>query len=192
MSAICNVSCFNSIIDKVEGLIMTEVKHLTFGSKNAPITIESFITFACPFCKNYFKAADHALTPHIESGEVQHVVKHFDKTKQALLKGTVANIHLNYDKPEETLAIIRQLYDTQDQWKVSFATVEDKMANEFNLTPQKDADERSLAINEETFERGIKGIPTVFINNEKFEFNPLKDEQDKIESLLNEAISKLK
>lgn len=171
---------------------MTEVKYLTFGSENAPITVESFINFACSFCKNYFKAADSVLAPYIESGDLQHVVKHFDKTKQALLKGTVANIYLNYDEPEETLAIIRQLYDTQDQWKVSFTAIEDKMINELNLTPQKDADARSLAINEETFERGIKGIPTVFINEEKFEFDPLKDKQDKIETLLNEAISKLK
>ena len=122
----------------------------------------------------------------------------FDRPKKVvsenerLVMDDQGNVWINYDNPEETLAIIRQLYDTQDQWKASFATVEDKMANEFNLTPQRDADERSLAINEETFERGIKGIPTVFINDKKFEFNPLKDEQDKIESLLNEAISKLK
>ncbi|PHK48939.1 thioredoxin domain-containing protein [Staphylococcus edaphicus] len=170
---------------------MTIVKHLSFGSVNAPIKVESFINFACPYCKNYFKAVDNTLTPYIEAGQVQHIIKHFDKTKQALLKGTVANIHLDYDKPEETLAIIRKLYETQENWKASFTDIEEKMAHEFNLTPKKDADARSLAINEEIFDRGIKGIPTVFINEEQFQFNPLEDEQVKIETLLKETISKL-
>ncbi|PWG67463.1 hypothetical protein DEM28_28415, partial [Enterobacter mori] len=33
---------------------MTEITHLTFGSDDAAITVESFINFACPYCKNYF------------------------------------------------------------------------------------------------------------------------------------------
>lgn len=170
---------------------MTKVNHLTLGSNEAPIQVESFINFACPYCKNYFRAADKALKPFIEAGIVQHVVKHFDKTKQALLKGTVANIHLNYQKVDETIEIIRDLYDTQDEWKKSFTAIEDKMTQTLNLTPNKEADERSLAINEETFERGIKGIPTVFINEVQFEFNPLKDEQSEIEALITDKITQL-
>lgn len=37
------------------------------------------------------------------------------------------------------------------------------MEEEYNLTPHKEADDRSLAIHEEAFERGIKGIPTVLL-----------------------------
>ncbi|WP_259338966.1 hypothetical protein [Staphylococcus shinii] len=65
------------------------------------------------------------------------------------------------------------------------------MTQTLNLTPNKEADERSLAINEETFERGIKGIPTVFINEVQFEFNPLKDEQSEIEALITDKITQL-
>lgn len=167
---------------------MTEIKHLTFGSNDAPIKVESFINFACPYCKNYFYAADTVLTPLVEQGKVQHVIKHFDKTKQALLKGTVANIYLDYQQPEKTLEIIRELYQAQNQWKVDFSTIETKMKQAFNLSPHKEADERSLAIHEEAFERGIKGIPIVFINDNPFEFNPLDDDQETIEAKLNKQI----
>src|SRR5699024_5950336 len=81
------------------------------------------------------------------------VIKHFDKTKQALLKGTVANIYLDYQQPEKTLEIIRELYQTQNQWKVDFSTIEAKMKQAFNLSPHKEADERYLAIHEEALER---------------------------------------
>ena len=43
-----------------------------------------------------------------------------------------------------------------------FSTIEAKMEEEYNLTPHKEADDRSLAIHE-AFERGIKGIPTVLL-----------------------------
>ena len=168
---------------------MTEINYLTIGSESAPIKVESFINFACPYCKNYFFAADTVLKPLIDQGKVQHTIKHFDKTKQGLLKGTVANIYLNYQQPEKTLDIIRELYNTQTQWKVNFATIETKMEEEFNLVPCKEADDRSLAINEEAFERGIKGIPTVFINGNLFEFNPLEDKQETIETKLTEQLN---
>lgn len=168
---------------------MSEIKHLTIGEQRAPITVESFINFACPYCKNYFKAADKTLQDLIANGKVKHVIKHFDKTKQGLLKGTVANIYLDYEQPQETLNFIHQLYDTQQTWKQSFAIIEKKMEEEFKLTPQQAADERSLAITKETFERGIGGIPTVFINGVKFEFNPLEDSEEEIATKLTEQLA---
>ena len=72
---------------------------------------------------------------------MKHVIKHFDKTKQGLLKGTVANIYLDYEQPQETLKFIHQLYDTQQTWKQSFAIIEKKMEEDFKLTPQQAADE---------------------------------------------------
>ncbi|GGI02776.1 MULTISPECIES: thioredoxin domain-containing protein [Mammaliicoccus] len=167
---------------------MTEIQHLTLGNKDANITVEAFINFACPYCAHYFAAADEVLEPYINDGSVQYVIKHFDKTKQRLLKGTVANIHLDYNDPEETLKIIRHLYDTQEEWTLNFETIERKMEYDLSLSPQKNADDRSLAIHQETFERGIKGIPTVFINNEKFEFSPTEDDVATIQEKLKKAL----
>ena len=62
------------------------------------------------------------------------------------------------------------------------------MEHELGLSPQKNADDRSLAIMQETFERGIKGVPTVFINDEKFEFNPVEDDKETIQEKLRNAL----
>ncbi len=170
---------------------MTEIQHLTVGSKDANITIEAFINFTCPYCLNYFAAADEVLEPYINENKVQYIVKHFDKKKQRLLKGTVANIYLDYDDPEETFKIIRYLYETQDEWTLNFETIERKMEHELGLSPQKNADDRSLAIMQKTFERGIKGVPTVFINDEKFEFNPVEDDKETIQEKLRNALDSI-
>ncbi|WP_239747768.1 thioredoxin domain-containing protein [Mammaliicoccus sp. P-M56] len=167
---------------------MTEIQHLTAGNKEANITVEAFINFACPYCSQYFAAADEVLEPYINDGSVQYIIKHFDKTKQRLLKGTVANIYLDYNDPEETFEIIRHLYGTQEEWTLNFETIERKMEHELGLSPQKNADDRSLAIHQETFERGITGVPSVFINGEKFEFNPTEDDKATIQEKLEKAL----
>ena len=156
---------------------MSDVQHLTLGKSNAPVTVESFINFACPYCKNYFKAADSYLTPLI------------DKTKQGLLKGTIANFYLDYEDVSRTYQLIHHLYETQESWKTSFSAIERKMEDEFNLALNKAADERSLAITAEAFERGITGIPTVFIDGEKFVFNPLEDDEVTIVEKLSEQLT---
>lgn len=167
---------------------MTTIQHLTVGNKEANITVEAFINFACPYCSHYFAAADEVLKPYINDGSVQYIIKHFDKTKQRLLKGTVANIYLDYNDPEETFEIIRHLYGTQEEWTLNFETIERKMEQELALSPQKNADNRSLAIHQETFERGITGVPSVFINGEKFEFNPTEDDKATIKEKLEKAL----
>src|SRR5699024_136212 len=98
----------------------------------------------------------------------------------------------DYEDVGETLKIMRELYDSQKAWTQDFATVEQKMQQDFNLSPQKEADDRSLAITEEAVKREIKGIPTVFINGKKFEFNPLKDLQRTIETKLIRQIEEIK
>ena len=49
---------------------MTEIQHLTVGSKDANITVEAFINFACPYCSHYFAAADEVLEPYINENKV--------------------------------------------------------------------------------------------------------------------------
>lgn len=167
---------------------MPEVQHLTFGDKDAEHTVEAFINFACPYCLNYFKAADTSLNDYIEDGRVHYIIKHFDKTKERLLKGTVANLYLDYNDPDETLKIIRHLFETQDEWILNFETIERKMENELALSPQKNAGDRSLAIHQETFERGIKGVPVIFIDGKAFDFDPTEDDIPTIQQKLITAL----
>ena len=62
------------------------------------------------------------------------------------------------------------------------------MEDELRLAPQKHADDRSLAINRETFGRDITGIPTVFINGERFDFDPVEDNQETIQEKLEKSL----
>ncbi|GGA26150.1 thioredoxin domain-containing protein [Paenibacillus physcomitrellae] len=64
---------------------------LSCGREDAPVKVEVFLNLACPYCATFFQAADDVLPPYLASGQVQYVIKHYDKPREMLLYGTLAN-----------------------------------------------------------------------------------------------------
>lgn len=58
---------------------------LSYGKKDAPVKVEVFLNLACPYCATFFQAADETLPSYMENGQVQYVVKHYDKPREMLL-----------------------------------------------------------------------------------------------------------
>ena len=155
-----------------------EVKHLVLGSEEAEATIESYINIGCPFCSTYIKVIDGIFSPYIKSGKVKHVIKHVDRTNGALLKGTVAGTYLNYDEPEKAYKDMKELLETRPEWTASFEEALMKL-EAMNLVEQVGQAGRTREILAEAAERGVRIVPTVFINEEKFDF-PVKGEESEI------------
>jgi len=166
-----------------------EVKHLVLGSDEAETTIESFINIGCPFCSTYIKVVDEIFTPYIESKKVKHVIKHVDRTNGALLKGTVAGTYLNYDEPEKAYEDMKNLLETRPEWTGSFEETLMKL-EALNLVEQVGQASRTREILSEATERGVRVVPTVFINGEKFEF-PVKGEDAEIEEAFKTKLESL-
>lgn len=166
-----------------------EVKHLVLGSDEAETTIESFINIGCPFCSTYIKVVDEIFTPYIESKKVKHVIKHVDRTNGALLKGTVAGTYLNYDEPEKAYEDMKKLLETRPEWTGSFEETLMKL-EALDLVEQVGQAGRTREILSEATERGVRVVPTVFINGEKFEF-PVKGEDAEIEEAFTTKLESL-
>ena len=166
-----------------------EVKHLVLGSDESETTIESFINIGCPFCSTYIKVVDEIFTPYIESKKVKHVIKHVDRTNGALLKGTVAGTYLNYDEPEKAYEDMKNLLETRPEWTGSFEETLMKL-EALNLVEQVGQASRTREILSEATERGVRVVPTVFINGEKFEF-PVKGEDAEIEEAFKTKLESL-
>lgn len=166
-----------------------EVKHLVLGSDESETTIESFINIGCPFCSTYIKVVDEIFTPYIESKKVKHVIKHVDRTNGALLKGTVAGTYLNYDEPEKAYEDMKNLLETRPEWTGSFEETLMKL-EALNLVEQVGQASRTREILSEATERGVRVVPTVFINGEKFEF-PVKGEDAEIKEAFTTKLKSL-
>lgn len=166
-----------------------EVKHLVLGADEAETAIESYINIGCPFCSTYIEVIDEIFAPYIEAGKVKHIIKHVDRTHGALLKGAVAGTHLNVEAPEQAYRDMKHLLETRPEWVGSFEETLMKL-EALGLHEQEGHGARSKEILNETADRNVRVVPTVFINGDKFDF-PVKGENAEIADAFKKKLESL-
>lgn len=167
-----------------------EKYYLSIGEVDAPVVVESYINIGCPDTVNYFEAAYTTFDDFIDEGKVKHVIKHIDRTNGLLLKGTVVNAHLDYNQPDNMYKILRDLFSTQSVWSTSYEMMLDKLNRQLYLKEEAGSGKRSKIVIEEANSRGIKEIPTVFINGEQLLFD-FDESVEGISALLRQEIKQV-
>ncbi|MFZ2462834.1 MAG: thioredoxin domain-containing protein [Caldibacillus thermoamylovorans] len=144
---------------------------LCYGNVDAPVKVEVFLNLACPYCATFFQAADEILTPYIDNVQVQYVIKHYDKPREMLIYGTLANAFLDYKDPVRVYELMKELFANQSNWSEADSNSIKKMLTEqYGLKEEPDNIETSLKITAEAIKRNVKMVPTVFINDKEFQF----------------------
>lgn len=152
---------------------MTEIKNdfLVLGDPAAPVKIEVFLNYACPYCATFYELVDNVLPTYLENKKVALIVKHYDKPREMLLPGTFINANLDYSNPTRTLEIISQLFKDQATWdKFSSHELKRYLEDTYSLKEEPDNIERGLQIIQEAIERKVTMVPTVFINDLEFQY----------------------
>lgn len=151
-----------------------------FGDSNAPIKVVEFINLRCPYCKKWWEKAAKILDPYVENGQVERIVKHFDKEKPSLRRGNVLHHHLSYDEEEGLREKLDHIVSHLDEWG---DLEEDEVASwgkeQLGLTPQMNAEESSKII-EEAKEANVFFVPSVFIEDYIFDENIADEELKEI------------
>lgn len=170
-----------------------DIEYLTVGLEHASIEIEAFVNLGCPYSAKFFEIASEVIKPYTDSGHVKFVVKHVDRTKGQLLRGTVANNYVDHEDPVEGFAAMKQLFQTQESWVKSFRKTLEKCEDELGLPEKTAAYERGAAVLEDFNDRGLKIVPTVFINGEHLtEYKPADQSAAEISTLFKEKIESFK
>ena len=164
--------------------------YLVLGDLQAPVKLEVFLNYACPYCATFYELVDTVLPPYIENKQVAVIVKHYDKPREMLLPGTLINANLDYTNPQKTLEIISELFKEQATWdKWSNIEIKAYLTKKYELKEEFDNIDRSLAITQEAIERGVKMVPTVFINDLEFQF-PREIFADELVEVVEDQIEK--
>lgn len=172
---------------------MSEIKndYLIIGDRNAPIKIEVFLNYACPYCASFYELVDTVLVKYFEEKKVALFIKHYDKPREMLLPGTLINANLDYSDTEKTLSIIKDVFKNLNSWeKLSNIEIKKHLIEKFGLKEEFSNIDRSLAITAEAIERNVKMVPTVFINNQEFQY-PREIFADELEEVIQSEITKL-
>ncbi|EME8207552.1 DsbA family protein [Enterococcus faecium] len=155
-----------SVIDATK---TTTEKGITYGSSDAPKKMIEFINLACPYCRQWFEESHELLEEAVQSGQLQRVIKLFDKEKESLQRGNVMHRYITISDGQQAIKEIKQIFDTQDEWKhLSLQGVADFAADKLGLAEQKN-EQLSQAIINEAEQAHIRFVPTVILGKEIFD-----------------------
>ena len=164
--------------------------YLSYGSKEAPVKVEVFLNLACPYCATFYAIAEEVLTPYINDGKVEFVVKHFDKPRAMLLNGALINTFLHYSEKNRTREIIKELFATQKEWShLTDHEIKKMLQKKYDLIERSENTSISLMILGETIERHITMVPTIFINHKEFQY-PRELDADELRYEIEHQLSK--
>lgn len=171
---------------------MTSIKNglLSTGSKIAAVQIEVFLNLACPYCADFYKLVDEVLLDYINDNQVYFAVKHYDKPREMLLPGTLINLSLDYSNPSVTLENIKRLFEMQQEWtELSNIEIKKMITIEYGLKEEPENIDISLSVTKEAIERGVKMVPTVFINGREFQY-PRELDAKELKDIIEEELEK--
>lgn len=138
------------------------------GADTAPLKIVEYINLRCPDSKNYEENIAPFLDKYIENGQIQRILKHFDKAKYGLETGNVLNQYLNYETSEETYSLIEKLFKEQDEWGNERLADIPHIAKKYGLSLQSSNKDRTKRVLEEVKAVNVESIPTIFVGEEAF------------------------
>lgn len=147
--------------------------YFLIGQEDAPVTFEIFYNMSCPGSAIFYKDAKKLLPPLVQEGKAKVILYFYDKPREELLLGTLVHLSLQYDQPEKSLRIIDDLFETQEEWlHLTQHELKDLLVSKYDLEQEEieENTEISLAVTAEAIKRGVKSVPTLFINGEKCTF----------------------
>lgn len=169
-----------------------DIEYLTVGLEHAKTEIEVFVNLGCPYSAKFFKVAEEVIKPYTDNGQAKLIIKHVDKTKDQLLRGTVANNYVDHNDPVEGFYTMKTLFKTQNEWVHSFKETLNMCEGTLGLPEKTAAYERGAAVMEEFTARGLKTVPTVFIDGELLEYSAKDHSSEELAQMITKRIESLK
>lgn len=151
-------------------MAMIKNDYLKIGSPVAPLKIEAFINVACPGSAKIYDLAKEVFPSFLTNGQIEVIVKLYDKPREELLHGALIHWTLDNANPTEALDVIGKLLETQPEWRdLSDKELKRLLVDQYNLQEEERLEnvDVSLAITAEAIEREVKIVPTLFFNGEK-------------------------
>ncbi|WP_445491715.1 thioredoxin domain-containing protein [Niallia sp. 03133] len=144
---------------------------LSFGQKDAPVKVEVFLNLACPYCASFYGIAEDVLKDSLDNGQIEFIVKHYDKPREMLLNGTLINLFLDYENPSRVKEILKELFGSQGEWDhLNNQEIKNLLEEKYQLKEEPQNTEISLNVTAEAIRRNVKMVPAVFINNKEYQY----------------------
>lgn len=167
-----------------------ENSQLSYGQKDATVKVEVFLNLTCPYCATFFGIAEDVLKDYLDNGQVEFIVKHYDKPREMLLNGTLINLFLDYGNPLRVKEILKELFETQGEWdQLNNQEIKNLLVEKYQLKEEPQNTEISLKVTAEAIRRNVKMVPTVFINEKEYQY-PTEIAANELKAAIEVALAK--
>ena len=140
---------------------------IKLGKDTAKVKVVEYYNLACPDALNYQEQFAFFLDPLIRTGQVQRILKHYDKTSPRLQKGNLVHDYIDYDNQEAAYTMADQYLRSQNDWaRLDLDKVEAYLAQQGRV--QQDNSELAARVFEEAQAVGVGAVPTIFIEDQAF------------------------
>jgi protein-disulfide isomerase len=150
---------------------------MTFGLKDAPITVIEYASMSCPHCARWFeKVYPRVKADYIDTGKVRYIFREFPHNLQGAAGSMLARC-IGKGDPQKYFAAVDVLFRTQDSWVPDAANGLKRIGRQAGMTDQAVeaclTDQATLDALQKNVEfaskkLGIDSIPTFFVNGTKF------------------------
>jgi protein-disulfide isomerase len=159
------------------------------GPDTAKVTIIEYASASCPHCAAFFKDVYVPMKKdYIDTGKVRFVFREFPHNQLGM-----AGFMLARCAPKDKyFPIVDILFATQDKWLANPASELKNIALQAGFTAEsfdkclanEEVAKGIFGVRQKAEELGVSGIPTVYINGEKFEGRTYDELKAKIDPLL--------
>jgi protein-disulfide isomerase len=147
---------------------------MTLGPDTAKVTVIEYASATCPHCADFYTKTFLALKKeYIDTGKIRFVFREFPHQDAALAAFMLARCA----PKEKYFPLIDVFFETQPEWTQNPLAGLNKIAQQAGFTQESfDACMKNeavakdiLAVRSKAESFGVTGIPTFFVNGERFE-----------------------
>lgn len=140
---------------------------IKLGKDTARVKIVEYYNLACPDALNYQEQFAFFLDPLVQTGQVQRILKHYNKTSPRLQKGNIVHDYINYVEQENAYSMVDQYMRSQNDWaQLDLDKIEAYLVQQ-GLVKQ-DNNELAARVFEEAQAVGVGAVPTIFVGDQAF------------------------
>ncbi|WP_283679690.1 thioredoxin domain-containing protein [Lentilactobacillus sp. Marseille-Q4993] len=148
---------------------------LNYGNQDAKTELTLILNLGCPDTRDWFNANKDDLEAAIDDGKLKIHVKFWNKDKEDLANGNVANGYVDYDDPKAAWKFIVADFENQDELDAqNLADVPAYLADKFGVKQFADRETVAAKTLAEVEANDIVSVPTVIKGDEAYFDDSLK------------------
>jgi protein-disulfide isomerase len=149
------------------------IGEMTLGPDTAKVTIIEYASASCPHCAEFYKGTFQALKKdYIDTGKIRFIFREFPHNQPALAAFMLARCA----PKDKYFALIDLFFTEQEKWLASPRDELFKIAQLLGFTQasfdeclkKEDIAKGILSVRDQGASFGVEGIPTFFINGERY------------------------